>query len=71
MDIDKNRANAIKVMGELLSAMREKFPQAELVSYTGGTLINVICYRSAAAIACPAGDVEAMNAFLRAQTELI
>ena len=69
--IHRDRANAIKVMGELLSAMREKFPQAELVSYTGGTLINVICYRSAAAIACPAGDVEAMNAFLRAQTELI
>lgn len=69
--IHRDRANAIKIMGELLSAALEKFPQAELVHYTGGTLINVICYQAAAAIACPAGDSEALNTFLQTQTQTI
>lgn len=69
--IHRDRANAIKVMGELILAVQKKFNKAELVRFTGGTLINVICYEAAAAIACPHYLVEELTAFLKEQTACI
>lgn len=53
MEIDKNRANAIKIMGEVLSAV----PNLQLVSLEGGNADNAIP-RDAVAIFSADGDVE-------------
>ena len=68
--IHRDRGNAIKIMGELLSDMQKSFP-VELLSFTGGTLINVIAYEAQASVCCAQEQTEEIVAFLDKQVALL
>jgi len=64
-DIDKGRAGANTLMGRVLFAAMEQFPGLRLADIRGGRFHNVICPRSEALVAVPAGDCAAFEAFVR------
>ena len=64
-DINLGRASANQQMGRVLYSAMERFPGLRLADIRGGRFDNVICPRSEALAALPAGSGEEFQAFVR------
>lgn len=64
-DIDKGRASANVLMGRVLYSAMERIPGLRLADIRGGKFDNVICSRTDAMAAVPAGQEAAFEAFLQ------
>lgn len=64
-DIDKGRASANVLMGRVLYSAMERIPGLRLADIRGGKFDNVICSRTDAMAAVPAGQEAAFKAFLQ------
>ena len=62
-DIHRNRANSVRLVCELLCALREQIP-VELASVTAGTKANVIPANADATIIVPAAETDAVVSLL-------
>ncbi len=71
IDIDKNRLNANKLMGQILNSLTEEF---NLVSICGGDKDNAIARNCVAVISCknnPSQQIEKLNIKTNAETPII
>ena len=65
VEIDKGRGNAIHLMGRVLHTAQSACPGLRLADLNGGQFDNVICRECTAAVAVPAAEAEAFEAFVR------
>lgn len=70
MEIDKNRANAIKLLGRILEAIQE-LETIEIFQVSGGDKMNAIAETATAYIGVGAGDVEALKSIVFEQGHLL
>ena len=63
-EIDKGRANAVKLISRVLYGAAEKFEEFRLCGIKGGRFDNVICPECEAVAAVPASDAEAFKSLV-------